>query len=131
MKNYDDEYYLVRRTFNNDRVYVDATKKTAHREYGSEWLAAGEPLFFENSYRERDIKEGIQHVIPYILLEGSDLIVNDIVRDFFKYLDISGLQIYPAVYIDDDLDWHENFWFLNFFESLDCWDRVERGQIFI
>ncbi len=33
------------------------------------------------------------------------------------------MQIYPSVYIDDDNNWHEDYWFLNFYEELHCLDK--------
>jgi len=43
-----------------------------------------------------------------------------------KY-DIDGMQLYPAVYIDDDDHWHDNYWFLTFYEKYIYWDK-KRSQ---
>ncbi len=125
MKNYNDEYYLVVLPPDGDQIFVEALQKTANRDYYTEKQNPGEPFFFQNSYREEDKEQGIQHKLPDILMNGAWLIVNDTVRDFLKFYDTKGMQIYPAVYIDDDLSWHENYWFLIFYDDLDCWDRGE------
>ncbi len=45
-------------------------------------------------------------------------------RDYdFRKVPLGEAPLYPAVYIDDENNWHDNYWFLNFYEELDCWDR--------
>jgi hypothetical protein len=31
--------------------------------------------------------------------------------------------MHPAVYIDDNDKWHEDYWYLTFTKIFDCWDR--------
>ncbi len=58
-----------------------------------------------------------------MLFDGTSLLISDSLREKLKFYDISGLQIYPAVYIDDDQHWHEDRWFMNFYQEVDCFDR--------
>ena len=38
------------------------------------------------------------------------------------YFDFTDMQLYPAVYIDDEGQYHENYWCMNFW-GIDCLDR--------
>ena len=31
--------------------------------------------------------------------------------------------MHPAIYIDDNEKWHEDYWYLTFTKRFDCWDR--------
>ncbi|REL26925.1 hypothetical protein DXX93_10325 [Thalassotalea euphylliae] len=119
MKNYNDEYYIVRNESREDALYIKALERSADRDFEFERLTLGqEPLFFENSY-----KEGIKHVLPSILFDAPTPIVNNQIRDRLKYFNFVDMQLYPAVYIDDEGHYHENYWCMNFGGRLDCLDR--------
>jgi len=47
-----------------------------------------------------------------------------------QLLEIDNMQFFPAVFIDDDDNWHEHYMFLNIFDTLDCLD-VERSEIYV
>lgn len=118
-KNYDNDYYIPLATY-EDKIYVKPLQKTADRDYILEKLIFGEePLFFENSNKEA----GIRHIVPDILFDGANMIVKGHIRDFLKEFETPGMQLYPAIYIDDNENWHDDYWLLNFYDSLDCWDR--------
>lgn len=126
MNKYNDQYYIVMLTLNEDRIFVDPLQKTADRNYHFKKQPIGsEPFFFENSDREEDKKDGITHLLPDVLMEGANLLVNQTTRDYLKQYTIYGLQMNPSIYIDDNGNWHENYWFLTFFETVNCLDRVK------
>ena len=65
----------------------------------------------------------MKHVLPSILFDAPIPIVNNQIRDKLKYFDFVNMQLYPAVYIDDEEHYHENYWCMNFWGELDCIDR--------
>ncbi|ODS22370.1 hypothetical protein AB835_14555 [Candidatus Endobugula sertula] len=50
------------------------------------------------------------------------MVTTDIRRALLD-LDISDFFTHPAVYIHDDGEWYEDYWFCTFTEEFDCWDR--------
>jgi len=75
----------------------------------------------EKDFIEDDLS--ILSPLPKILFDGVDIIVTtDIRRELLRY-NISNIFFHPAVYIHDDSEWYEDYWFLTFVESFDCWDR--------
>ena len=124
MNNYNEEYYIVLNDYRDDTLYVNALRKSADRDFEFERLIPGqEPLFFHNRYKEEDIKNGVKHQLPSILFNAPIPIVNNQIHDRLKFFDFDGMQLYPAIYIDDDGHYHENYWCMNFWEELDCIDR--------
>jgi len=121
MTAYDECYYILQRPHGDDQVCAVADQKTANRGYHYRQLQAGEsPLFFENGYRDKDKNAW---PVTNMLVTGPGFLVTNAIREKLKFLNIDNMQIYPAVYIDDADTWHENYWFVGFYEELDCWDR--------
>jgi len=124
MINYNDIYYIMVNKYTEQTLYIKALKKSADRDYEFEKLTFGyEPMFFENSYKERSLKNGIKHPLTNVLLDGVIPVVDDSIRERLKFFDFKDMQFYPSVYIDDDGSFHENYWCMNFYGELDCWDR--------
>ena len=99
---YEDQYYIVDKVFSDDTLYLKATKTTAKRKYGYKKLEYGEaPLFFENVYKDRDIKLGKVRAIKSAHMNITHLIVDDDIKEKIDKFDISNFQFYPAVIIDD------------------------------
>ena len=73
----------------------------------------------KDEFFERKIKD-----IPAdILFESANFIVRDHIRERLLPLEIPGLYLHPAVYIDDRNVWHEDYWFVGTTKEFDCWDR--------
>ena len=124
MSTFNDQYYIVRSPFGDDQLFLKPDRKTSKRNYEFTQLRIGDaPLFFQNGFRDEDIASGVNHPITDVLMDGANLVVNDSIRDKLKLFGINGFQFYPSVYIDDSSNWHEDRWFMNFYEKLDCWDR--------
>jgi len=86
------------------------------------------PMMFHNNYKEDDQKEGIKKTIPDILLKINQLIIPKIFMKFLCNFDIQGIELFPAIYIDDDDKWHENLWVVHCYEGLNCLD-IENSEI--
>ncbi|QUI72316.1 hypothetical protein [Pseudoalteromonas sp. M8] len=124
INNYDKEYYIILKKFDGDTLYPKPLKKTAKRRFRFEQLTWGqEPLFFENAHRDKDLKANRSRLVPDVFLSATIPVVNSKIREKLKFFAFEGMQLYPAVYIDDEGNYHENFWCMNFWEELDCLDR--------
>ena len=121
---FNEQYFIAFGSFGENQLHIKADKKTFNRDYGLVKLdEGGAPLFFKNAFAEKDKKRGVKKPISDVLFDGASLLISDSLREKLKFYDISGLQIYPAVYIDDDQHWHEDRWFMNFYQEVDCFDR--------
>ncbi len=124
MNKYNEEYYIAFEPKGDNQPYVIADKKTTERGYHYKKVPLGGlPFFFYNRNKEKDRRNGKKWPITEILETGGDFLVNDFIRDEVIQYDIDGMQLYPSVYIDDDDNWHENYWFLNFYETFVYWDQ--------
>lgn len=83
------------------------------------------PLVFFNGASDYQRKLGIQmiKVPPQIVFEGSNLVVDDVIREALLGRNFPNLHIHPAVYIHDDGKRYDNYWYLTFSRKFDCWDR--------
>lgn len=126
MNKYNEQYYIAEMPFGEEQLFIKPDRKTAERGYHYKRVPIGEaPFFFLNSNRECDIENGCKWPVTDILIDGSDLLVGGKIREELMKYDIDGMQLYPSVYMDDDNNWHENFWFLNFFKKYHYWDKNE------
>jgi len=123
MNRFNEEYYIAVEPKGDNQPYVIADKKTAARGYHYTKLPEGKPpLFFFNRNKEKDLASGNKWAITPVLETGGDFLVSDYIANELMMYEIDGLQLYPAVYIDDDDNWHEEYWFLTFFEKFRYWD---------
>jgi hypothetical protein len=83
------------------------------------------PLMFFNGGRDYQKKIGDKplKVPPRILFDGSNLVVDDAIREALLNIDIPNMYLHPAVYIHDDSKWYEGYWYMTFTEPFDCWDK--------
>lgn len=129
MKEYEDQYYLAGKKYTEDTLYLSALDKTENRDYDFDRMNYGdEPLFFENAYKDKDKERGLLRPIKQVHMNSTYLIVNDEIKAELEGFDIRGFQLYPAVIIDDNGVYHENFWFFNIYEELDALD-CEKSEI--
>jgi len=129
MSNYEDQYYLVDEVYDDDTLYLKPKKKTANRDYEyTKMIYGDEPLFFENSYKDRDVNEGKERPIKTAHMDGNFLIVDDAIYREMKSFTIDNFQLYPAVVVDDKEAYHENFWFFNIYANSDYLD-IDQCQI--
>ena len=130
MPNYEDDYYFIRKAEDDHLPSLTANEETVERGYTHQSQPAGSaPLVFFNGAKDYDKRMGIKPIkdLPDILFNGSFLVVRTHVRDELIRLNVPSLHTHPAIFIGDDDKWHEDFWFLAFFQRFDCWDR-ERSE---
>ena len=121
MNKYDNEYYIVSRLAGDNQIFIKPDEKTAKRKYHYKKLIHGEPpLCFENGFRDEDQNKW---EITDVLVDSSGMILREEIKNLLGDLKVKGMQVYPAIYIDDDDKWHDDFWYLGFYEELDCVDR--------
>lgn len=122
MTTYEDQYYLVNKKYDESTLYLTPTENTATRDFHLKKIPNGEePLFFENAYKENDKKNGISRPLRKAMMWSTDLLVDGKIKEDLEQYDINGLQLYPAVVIDDNGDYHENYWFLIYIKNLMLW----------
>ncbi len=123
MSNYNDQYYIVFKSYDENTLYLSALQKSADRDYGFYKLDLNdEPLYFENIYKEDDKKNNVIHHLYPTHMNMNYVIVNKEIRDKIQYFDIEYTQLYPSVIIDDDNKSHEGYWLINIYDRLDCLD---------
>lgn len=123
MKNYNDEYYIVFERFDEHTLYLEAQQKSADRDPGHVKLSISQgPLFFENSYKEEDVKSGLSKPLLKAHMNLSSVVFVDSIREKIKDFDIFGVQVFPSVIVDDFDKIHDGYWYINVFDSLDCLD---------
>jgi hypothetical protein len=126
MSSLEDEYYFIRKAPDRPELpFLKADEATTSRNHNFEAAPLGQrPFKFTNAWREKRLKEGRKTIVPPVMFNGSDLLIEDKLRTrLVHHGDIPNLHIYPAIYVDDVDRLHENYWFLTFTDSFDCWDR--------
>jgi len=123
MSKYNDQYYLVFKAYDEHTLYLTALQKTADRAYEYTQMMFGQPpLFFENAYKERDIKDGVTRPISNLHLNVNFVLVNEQIKEKLENFDILNFQLYPGVIIDDHGNYHERYWFFNMFNKFTALD---------
>ncbi|MCX8936572.1 hypothetical protein P3394_11295 [Vibrio parahaemolyticus] len=89
------------------------------RDYEYTKLSGGEPMFFENGYRDIDLARGVSRPIKQAHLDSTYPVFSDEIKKTLDNIDSSCCQIYPAVIVDDHGKYHDNYWVFNVFELLD------------
>jgi hypothetical protein len=129
MSTYEDQYYIVNNQYDDNTLYLSALDKTEARDYDfSKLEMGGEPLFFENSYKDEDMRDGKVRPIKKAHMNFTYLVVDDDVKNEITKFDIAGIQLYPAVIIGDDGVYYENYWFFNIYKEFDFLD-CEKSEI--
>ncbi|WP_196156921.1 imm11 family protein [Reinekea sp. G2M2-21] len=123
MSKYDHEYYIPFSPNTEEKLFLGLTQKSHDRYYHFSKLNLAEgPMVYINNYKEEDVEAGTRTPIPDVFLRLGVMVIPKPFMEFLRYFDIPGLQLFPAVYIDDDDNWHEDLWLVNFYEGLDCID---------
>lgn len=127
MSNHDQEYFFIRGDESNKRrPALTPDTNTGERRYSEYPPTPGSaPLIFTNGLKADFLSEGIIDEACDILFDGMDFIVKDHIRVRLLSLNISGVFLHPAVYIDDRGNWHEDYWFVGVTNEFDCWDRAK------
>ena len=124
MKKYDNQYYLIRKSDDDRLPSLVADENTEDRTYSYERQLVGTPpLVFFNGWKEENLARHIKAIVPEVMFNGSNPVVPGHIREKLLNYDIPNLHMHPTVYIHDDGNWHENYWFMTLTERFDCWDR--------
>jgi len=124
-KDHNQQYVFIRSDDDNERLpFLTPDTDTAERRYAESPPVPGSaPLIFENGWKNEFAVSNIKEEIANILFEGVNFVVRDHVRKRLMALELPGVYLHPAVYIDGQGVWHEDFWFVAITKELDCWDR--------
>lgn len=120
----DDLFYIVVRDKAQNPYYLKPDKNAASRDYYFPRRLVGvEPLRFLSSTNEKDKKNNTDRTISSVLMDGLGMVVDTNTKNLLSATDVKGLAYVAAIFIDNLGSWHEEYWYLNFFDNLDCWDR--------
>lgn len=123
MSKYNERYYIVFERFNEKTLYLTALQKSADRDYGFfKPKEEGGPLFFENNYRDEDLKNGICRPIREAHMNMNYVVVQSSIADEIKGVVIDGFQLFSSVIVDDKGVHQDNYWLMNIYSELDCLD---------
>ena len=122
MSKYDQEYYLPFAAMDDSKLFVGMDKKTVMRRGHRKLNLSEGPMFYMNSYKVEDKKEGVKLPIPDIMIVAGQMVIPNEMMKFLRVFDIPGIQVFPAVYIDDDDKWHENLSVIHCYKRVDCLD---------
>ena len=122
MSQYNDQYYIVFENYDDNTLYLKPQKHSAMRYYEFTKLNGGEPMFFENGYREEDLARGLSRPIKQAHLDSTYPVFSDAIKQSLGNVDNQFCQCYPAVIVDDQGKYHDNYWVFNVFEKMDVLD---------
>ncbi|WP_024610361.1 hypothetical protein [Pseudoalteromonas sp. TB64] len=128
MSKYDQEYYLPFAAMDDSKLFVGMDKKTVMRRGHRKLNLSEGPMFYMNSYKVEDKKEGVKLPIPDIMIVAGQMVIPNEMMKFLRVFDLPGIQVFPAVYIDDDDNWHESLSVIHCYERIDCLD-FEKSRI--
>jgi hypothetical protein len=126
MNTLEDEYYFICKPKGRDDLpSLKPDEATAEINYDFEALPLGQkPLKFVNAWHDDCRRQGIKTLVPPVLFDGTNMVIDGKHRmRLVRHGDIPNLHIYPAIYVDDEDRWHEDYWYLTFTDRFDCWDR--------
>jgi hypothetical protein len=120
MSKYDSEYYIAFRPKGDKRVVLKPDSQTASRKYHYKKIDTNSgPLIFLNGFRDEDKN---RFSPSDLMVDSSGILMIDALRSFVSSLPIYGMQIHPAIYIDDHDTYHEDYWYLGFHKESDFLD---------
>ena len=125
MSKYNNQYYIVDDNYSPETLYLKPFKDTSKRFFGFEPLSIENgPLFFGNAYLDKDKAANIRRPIKQAHMHAAFVIMHeDIKKDMEDYFYFHpGVELFPAVLIDDDGQFHEHYWFINRYGETDCLD---------
>lgn len=124
MSDYEQQYFILTERDEDSVPFLTPDKNTADRRFSFERQRVGSPpLIFTNGWRDRNLSKGIKDSVKPILFHGNNVVVSSPIRESLLGIDVPGMYMHPAIYIDDRDQWHEEYWYLTFTELFDCWDR--------
>ena len=123
MSNLQTEYYVLDKSDQDGLPELSPDEDTSQVLLDTALPTLGKPLKFTNKWRDKYKQRGIKEVFDKILFYASDVLIEDEIYKTLKVRNILDVSYYPAVYVDDLGNLHENFWFMNVLKMRDCWCR--------
>lgn len=122
MTDINKEYYFAFRPDQDEIPILQADDNARLRKYRYEKLVNGAPLKFFNGFRDEFKEKGISEKIGKVLHDAPFFLVSTDIKNKLEKYDTFGLQLYPSIYIDNGGNYHEGYWFTNFYEPLPLLD---------
>lgn len=119
MNPYNEQYYILSLNHDEETLYLSPEMRSAMRHYEFTKLTAGDPMFFKNGYRDEDLAKGVKRPIKKAHMAINYPIIDDEIKRELGEVDNEFFQLYPAVIVDDEQNYHEGFWVFNIFEYMD------------
>ena len=116
------KYYILKKNSDDETPFLTPTQNTISMLDSNNFNNG--VLQFKNGWAEENAEDGIVEKAGDILFGGNIIIVNDNVKNAFLKQNVKLVEYVPAIYIDPKGNWNE-YWYLNIFNSLDCWSKEE------
>ncbi|MGF1743316.1 hypothetical protein L4C34_20180 [Vibrio profundum] len=119
MNTFEDEYYfLIDTPFRKSFLELVGIKGAGDRFYEWAQLDYGDgPLFFGQAF-----KEAMPFKLSNVQMDGGVPVVCKKIAEVIDQYNIDGFQLFPSIIVDDNGEWHEDFYYFNCYEELDCVD---------
>lgn len=125
MTDLNKEYFFVLKPSGDHVPFLVPDADTEGKSDGVAPQPPGSPpLVFLNAWRDENRKAGVFAQANDVMFSGADLLVRSAIREALLDLAIPRLTMAPAIFIDDEGQRHEDYWFLTFTDRFDCWDRA-------
>lgn len=126
MSRYDEDDFFVDALDDESLPILTPDDDTGSKPYHYDATPPGsKPFVFHNGVFDLQQEKGVKPMNPppLILFNGGNLVVDTSIRNKLIKLDVPNLSIHPSIYIDHKDVWHEDYWYLTFVDTFDCWDR--------
>ncbi len=129
----EQEYYIICGQTAKDVIRLKPDPRNKKLKAGSQFITHGRPLFYTNAYNDDQRSDGLNRYgekenITNIMFKGKSFILDDELRNLLIKFDVKSVQYYQAIYIDKIGNYHENYWFVNVYESYD-WCDIDRSTL--
>jgi hypothetical protein len=129
----EKEYYIITGLMADDAVRLKIEPRNRELRAGSVRITHDQPLIYSNADEDKNRTDGLNEYgkkenISNIMFKGKSFIVDDELRSLLIKFDINSVQYYPSVYIDIKGNHHENYWFVNVYDSYD-WCDLDRSTL--
>jgi len=122
MSEYNEEYYLIFERYNDETLYLTNHDRSSYRNYRYTKLDFGEPMFFENAFKEEDLARGINRPINKAHLSNTYPVISNDIKEALGDIENNYFQFYPAVIIANDNNYVDNYWLFNVHSKIDVLD---------
>ena len=124
MKKIQDQYFIIKKPLADEYPNLKVDKAFARTRFKISMPSPEDgTLKFTNMWRDDNHRDNITETIEDVLFNGVYFLIRDNLYQKFHKKKLYKTGYYPAVYIDDQDQWHEDYWFVTVLNELDCWCR--------